>query len=47
LHQFGDVFELNVKLRCQKVKKTNKTLVFHCFNYSVHNSAASCWDRAM
>ena len=28
-------------------KKTDKTLVFHSFNYSLHNIAASCWDREM
>jgi hypothetical protein len=32
LHQVGDLFELNVKLRCQKVKSRNHqavSLTFH------------------
>jgi len=28
LHQLGDLFKLNVKLRCQKVKKRSSSLAF-------------------
>jgi hypothetical protein len=27
LHQVSDLFELNVKLRCQKVKKNAETII--------------------
>jgi len=28
LHQVGDLFELNVKLRCQKVNQANIKIIF-------------------
>jgi len=29
LHQVGDLFELNVKLRCQKVQRTRRSYIIN------------------
>jgi len=41
LHQVGDLFELNVKLRCQKVKSNNRSMLcFDCIQLHATQHAA-------